>query len=149
VAGGKRDLFLNETVGREAQARAARVAGSRDADMALKKLLARDKDGMKAVQEARRFAKKARAKQIADGHEKRRKEGDIGECGSEEESESDGPSSDKPTKNAYSAQVIKRLGFDPTLKSSRGRRGDDDPTDIYSKVSSMSLSSPPGSSTND
>jgi minichromosome maintenance protein 10 len=134
VAGGKRDLFINETIGREAQARAARLAGSRDADMVLKKLLACDKEGMKAVQEARRFAKTARAKRIADGHEKR-KEGDVGECGSEEECESDEPSSDKPTKNAYSAQVIKRLGFDPTLKSSRGRRADDDPTNIYSKVS--------------
>lgn len=134
MAGGKRDLFINETIGREAQARAARLAGSRDADMVLKKLLACDKEGMKAVQEARRFAKTARAKRIADGHEKR-KEGDVGECGSEEECESDEPSSDKPTKNAYSAQVIKRLGFDPTLKSSRGRRADDDPTNIYSKVS--------------
>jgi minichromosome maintenance protein 10 len=136
VAGGKRDLFLNETVGREAQARAARLAGSRDADMALKKLLARDKEGMKAVQVARRFAKTARAKQIADGHEKRKDKGDVDECGSEEEGESDDDelSNDKPTKNAYSAQVIKRLGFDPTLKSSRGRRADDDPTNMYSKV---------------
>lgn len=146
VAAGKRDLFLNETVGREAQARAARQASSRDTDRTLKRLLARDGEGMKFVQEARRFAKKERAKRITDGkplgsqglsrNEKRRK-GDVGDgwSGSEEECEGDGPLPDKPTKNAYSAQVIKRIGFDPTLQSSRGRRGDDDPANHYSKVS--------------
>ncbi|KAI0248406.1 hypothetical protein BJV78DRAFT_1236417 [Lactifluus subvellereus] len=150
VAAERRDLFLNETVGREAQARAARQASSRDTDRALKRLLARDKGGMKAVQEARRFAKRERAKRIADGkplgseglpRNEKRREGDVGDSdgGSEEECESDGPSTDKPTKNAYSAQVIKRLGFDPTLKSSRGRRGDDDPANHYSKVSSFHL----------
>jgi minichromosome maintenance protein 10 len=145
VAAGKRDLFINESVGREAQARAARLAGSRDADIALKRLLSRDKEGMKAVQEARRFAKRTRAKQVADGKSlgrdgvscnEKRKEGDVAAagCGSEEEGDSDVPSSDKPMKNGYSAQVIKRLGFDPTLKASRGRRADDDPANLYSKV---------------
>jgi minichromosome maintenance protein 10 len=76
VAAGKRDLFLNETVGREAQARAARKAGSRDVDKTLKRLLSRDKEGMKAVQEARAFAKKMKSQQSAEtkpsGKERRR-----------------------------------------------------------------------------
>ena len=155
VAGGKRDLFVNESVGREAQARAARKASSRDTDAALKRLLARDKEGMKAVQKARKFAKNVLGKQNGEGkalgkgessREKRRKrEGDdVSDGDSDSESgidggcasESDGDSGDKPTKNAYSARVIKELGFDPTaLKSSRdGRRKDDDSQSIYSKV---------------
>ena len=147
VAGGKRDLFVNENVGREAQARAARKANSRDTDVVLKRLLARDKEGMKAVQEARKFAKNVLGKQNAEGkalrkdaasRKKRKKKGegdDMSDGDSESgidggegcASESGDVSGDKPTKNAYSARVIKELGFDPTaLKSSRdGRRKDD------------------------
>ena len=46
VAGtaGKWDLFLSESVGREARARAARQANSHDTDVALKQLLKRDKE---------------------------------------------------------------------------------------------------------
>jgi len=149
VAGGKRDLFVNENVGREAQARAARKANSRDTDAALKQLLARDKEGMKAVQEARKFAKNVLGKQNAQGKalgtdassrkkRKKKREGDHDVSDGDSESgidggggcasESDGVSGDKPTKNAYSARVIKELGFDPTArKSSRdGHRKDDD-----------------------
>jgi len=162
VAAGKRDLFVNENVGREAQARASRLANSRDTDAALKRLLARDKEGMRAVQEARKFAKNARDKQNADNgkapkkdepsHKKRKKreeeDGDDGvsdgESGIDEgcASESDGASldKDKPTKNAYSARVIKELGFDPTaLKSSRGRRKEDEGSrSLYTKVRPLS-----------
>ena len=61
VAGtaGKRDLFLSESVEREAQARAARQVNSRDTDVALKRLLKRDKGGMNSVQAAHDFAKNA------------------------------------------------------------------------------------------
>lgn len=147
VASGKRDLFVNENVGREAQARAARKAGSRDVDKTLKRLLARDKEGMKAVQEARAFAKKMKdqqntaakpsAKEGPSGMKRKQKDDDISEAESETEGEdeSDGSlTTDKPAKNAYSAQVIKQLGFDPTRRSSKGRSGDDDSTSIYSKV---------------
>jgi minichromosome maintenance protein 10 len=151
VAGGKRDLFVNENVGREAQARAARKANSRDTDAALKRLLARDKEGMKAVQEARKFAKNVLGKQNAEGKAlkkdgssrkaRKKREGDDvsdgdsesgidGECASESDG---GVSGDKPTKNAYSARVIKELGFDPTaLRSGRGK--DDHSRNVYSKV---------------
>jgi minichromosome maintenance protein 10 len=165
-AAGKHDMFLKEKVGREAQSRAARRTNSHDTDVALKRLLARDKEGMRAVQEARKFAMKAKAREekqrIANGKEK---EGDTGDsdsdsnCGNDDEEDgalSDRPGSTKPkktTKNAYSAQVIKELGFDPTttvksLRGSHGRRreeGDDEEreeetprNEIYSKVLSVS-----------
>ncbi|KAI0270522.1 hypothetical protein BC834DRAFT_922494 [Gloeopeniophorella convolvens] len=144
VAGGKRDLFINETVGREAQARAARLAGGRDADDALKRLLARDKEGMKAVREARRFAKQAKAKAAAEGkssgkapskgsHEADEDDSDSYLSGAEKDSDEPTARTDKPTKNAYSAEVIKRLGFDPTLKPGGRKRGSD-AQGVHSKV---------------
>ena len=145
VASGKRDLFLNETVGREAQARAARKAGSRDVDKTLKRLLARDKEGMKAVQEARAFAKKMRSQQSAEtkpsgGAKRKQKDEDSTSetesgSGSEDETDEDAlRTTDRPTKNAYSAQMMKQLGFDPTRGSAKGRSRDDDPSGISSKV---------------
>ena len=147
-AAGKHDMFLKEKLGREAQARAARRTNSRDTDVALKRLLARDKEGMKAVQEARKFAikTKARKKQrIANGKEVgKRKEGDNGDSDSENSGNDDEgdddvlANDDRPRRsttmntattrtNAYSARVIKELGFDPTVKSSssslRGSHG--------------------------
>ncbi|KAH8980467.1 hypothetical protein EDB92DRAFT_1900536 [Lactarius akahatsu] len=143
VASGKRDLFVNENVGREAQARAARKAGSRDVDKALKRLLARDKEGMKAVQEARSFAKKMKdqqntaakpsGKEGPSGIKKKQKEDDVSEADSwtEEEDENDGASTtDKqPTKNAYSAQVIKQ--------SAKGQGREEDASSIYSKLAEL------------
>jgi len=146
VAAGKRDLFVNESVGREAQARAARQAGSRDVDKTLKRLLARDKEGMKAVQEARAFAKKMKGQQSTvtkpsrKGVKAKQKDDSLSESesGTEEDDESDDASTtDKPTKNAYSAQVIKQLGFDPTRKSSKGRSRDNDSSSISSKLAEL------------
>jgi len=144
VAAGKRDLFVNETVGREAQARAARKANSRDTDAALKRLLTRDKEGMKAVQEARKFAKNVLGKQNAEAKalrkdgsfsrrkKKKRERDDVSDGDSESES------GDKLTKNAYSARVIKELGFDPTaLKSSRDGRRKDESQNMYSKLTEL------------
>ncbi|KAN0141784.1 hypothetical protein V8E53_000246 [Lactarius tabidus] len=150
VAAGKRDLFVNENVGREAQARAARKAGSRDVDKTLKRLLARDKEGMKAVQEARAFAKKMKGQQST-ATKPSGKGGPSGvkgnqgddsaseaESGTQSEDESDGSlTTDRPTKNAYSAQVIKQLGFDPTRRSGKGQSRDDDPSSISSKLAEL------------
>jgi minichromosome maintenance protein 10 len=156
AAAGKHDMFLKEKVGREAQARAARKANSHDTDVTLKRLLARDKEGMRAVQEAHEFAKKTRKKRRTAGGKVVGKEDDIGDSVSEssgtddeEDCESgDGSSADRPrptttTKNAYSARVIKELGFDPTSKSFRGghgqrREGEDPQNKIYSEVLSVS-----------
>ena len=141
--GGKHDMFLKESLGREAQARAARRTNSHDTDVALKRLLARDKEGMKAVQEARRFAMKAGKKQGGKAVVRKEDENDVGDdddessgTGDDEENYGDdgGALADRPrptttttitksTKNAYSARVIKELGFDPTAKSSRGSHG--------------------------
>lgn len=156
-AAGKHDMFLKEKVGREAQARAARKANSHDTDVTLKRLLARDKEGMRAVQEARKFAKKTRKKQrtttvgkvVGKEDDISDSDGESSGTDDEEDSESgDGSSADRPrptttTKNAYSARVIKELGFDPTSKSFRGghgqrREGEDPQNKIYSEVLSVS-----------
>jgi hypothetical protein len=159
-AAGKHDMFLKEKVGREAQARAARRTNSRDTDVALKRLLARDKEGMRAVQEARKFSMKAKMRekqQIANGKGvgKEVEEGDTGDSYGESsgnDDEEDDALADRPrstTKNAYSARVIKELGFDPTVKSLRGGHGrrreegdEEEPegprNEIYSKVLSVS-----------
>lgn len=166
-AAGKHDMFLKEKVGREAQARAARRTNSRDTDVALKRLLARDKEGMKAVQEARKYAMKAKGRekqQITNGKEVEREEEDGTGDDSDNESsgnddEGDDALVDRPrsrttkttttTKNAYTARVIKELGFDPTVKSLRGDHGrrreegdEEEPeasrNEIYSKVLSVS-----------
>ncbi|KAI9450818.1 hypothetical protein BJY52DRAFT_1300845 [Lactarius psammicola] len=135
VASGKRDLFLNENVGREAQARAARKAGSRDVDKTLKRLLARDKE------EARAFAKKMKdqqntaAKPPGKGGLSGRKRKQNEDARRNESDDS--LTTDKPTKNAYSAQVIKQLGFDPTGRSAKGRSRDDDTASIYSKLAEL------------
>ena len=165
AAAGKHDMFLKETVGREAQARAARKANSHDTDVALKRLLARDKEGMRAVQEAREFAKGTKKKQRVAGGKVVGKEaaevggdddddGDDGESSGtydNESCESDGAlprpatkNTKTATKNAYSARVIKELGFDPTSKSFRGghgqrRDGEEDARNKkYSEVLSVS-----------
>ena len=159
-ASGKHDMFLKEKLGREAQARAARRTNSHDTDVALKRLLARDKEGMRAVQEARRATIKTKAKekqQTASGKEV--EEGDTGDSYSESSGDddeeddalADKPRSTKTAKNAYSARVIKELGFDPTVKSLRGSHGrcreegdKEEPegsrNEIYSKVLSVSSS---------
>ena len=161
AAAGKHDMFLKETVGREAQARAARKANSHDTDVALKRLLVRDKEGMRAVQEAREFAKETRKKQrVADGKEVGKEEAEV--CGDDDDGESSGTYDEESCesdgalprpatknaktamKNAYSARVIKELGFDPTSKSFRGghgqrRDGEEDPRNKkYSEVLSVS-----------
>jgi minichromosome maintenance protein 10 len=158
-AAGKHDMFLKEKLGREAQARAAHQTNSHDTDVALKRLLARDKEGMRAVQEARKFATKAKAREkqrIANGKEV--EEDDTGDSYSGNDDEEDDALADEPrskttkkttTTNAYSARVIKELGFDPTVKSLRGSHGrrreegdEEEPegsrNEIYSKVLSVS-----------
>ena len=155
-ASGKHDMFMKEKVGREAQARAARRTNSRDTDVALKRLLARDKEGMKAVQEARKFAMKAKAREkqrIPNGKEEEGDTGDSYSEGSGNDDEEDDVLADRPrsttTKNAYSARVIKELGFDPTVRGTHGRRreegGEEEAeaprNEIYSKVLSVSSNS--------
>jgi minichromosome maintenance protein 10 len=158
AAGGKQqqhDMFLKETLGREAQARAARRANTHDTDVTLKRLLKRDKGGMRAVQEARRFAMMEVAGEKKKGKEKKSRiadgkaEGDVEDSDSEssgtdtdDEEDADGALADRPrpttTKNAYTARVIKELGFDPTAKSYRGGRHKNNEDEAAEKEESLS-----------
>jgi minichromosome maintenance protein 10 len=118
----------------------------RDADRELKALLERDKEGMRAVVRAREVAKmmdeKNGKQERGKGREvKKNDKRKVSAKGSRkastlpEELDSSGSGSDSdsdlvvedPTtaqKNAYSAQVIKHLGFDPTMKPGQKRADD-------------------------
>jgi minichromosome maintenance protein 10 len=105
-------MYVGETIGREAQAKASRIS-AKDADRTLKALLERDKEGTRALLKARQAScRKDNTKEIYPSSSKRQSDHDL--SGSEEEEDSSGPH--PPRKNAYSADVIKKLGFDPTSK---------------------------------
>ncbi|TFY74897.1 hypothetical protein EWM64_g9115 [Hericium alpestre] len=156
VSGNAGSLYVGENLGREAQARAQRK-GKGDDDRALKMLLQRDKEGMMAVEKARQYAEKMKAKEREEaagmgkgkgkakqkdkgrdngkekGKEKNaRTEGEKRKSGSEECEEESQKDEATMHKNAYSAQVIKKLGFDPTMKP--GQRRQEDP-EIQNKAS--------------
>ncbi|KAG9310850.1 hypothetical protein JVU11DRAFT_8705 [Chiua virens] len=123
-AGG--DMFMSEKMGREAQERAKRRLGQ-DADKELKLLLDRDKEGMKAVTKAREVA----ANMLKATEREKRKAGKTdkgkgkGKAVEEvEEPESESGNTQVPAKPAYSANVIKHLGFDPAAKVGRKRAED-------------------------
>ncbi|KAK7446991.1 hypothetical protein VKT23_014204 [Stygiomarasmius scandens] len=138
-----------ENYGRESQAKAQRMEKKREEEKALKALLQRDKEGMEAVIRARQEAerrkqrerekekekeKKAKAKtKTKDGAKRTRDEdeddGDLKSKGKRkadmvdlDEDDDDIPSSSSVPKKkhkAYSADVIKHLGFDPTMVKSK------------------------------
>ncbi|KAH9916757.1 uncharacterized protein BXZ73DRAFT_105735 [Epithele typhae] len=104
------EMFIGESVGREAQARAARKLAAKDGDVALKRLLARDKEGTRALASAREFAK-AQAEEAGKGNGKK-----SARANSEDEESED----DKTMrKSGYSAELIKQLGFDPTSRGGK------------------------------
>lgn len=133
VGGSGTDLYVGENMGREGQAKAKRQ-NEKDSDRALKALLQRDKEGMKAVMKARQVAKemderdetdnrkskKGKAKEKEKEKEKRKWKKDDVDLDEEDEEETN-QAEVKSGKNAYSAQVIKQLGFDPTLKGGQRR----------------------------
>ncbi|OCH85041.1 hypothetical protein OBBRIDRAFT_343267 [Obba rivulosa] len=123
-----RSLYVSETVGRDAQAKAARKLSSKDTDLALRKLLQRDKEGTKALAKAREFVKHAQQSESGKGVEGKAKgKGKASDAkdiqlvslDSEESEEED----ERPKKNVYSAELIRQLGFDPTAKD--GKRSTD------------------------
>jgi minichromosome maintenance protein 10 len=108
-------LSVSETMGREGQARAARKV---DTDRALMALLERDKDGMKAVVKAREFG--------SSGNSTKKSGANRGASSSKEKEKISASSSTDTTapkerstvgSRAFSASVIKQLGFNPTLKN--------------------------------
>jgi minichromosome maintenance protein 10 len=121
-------------MGREGQAKAKRKFGQ-DADRELQALLERDKEGMKAVVRAREVGKildekngkreKRRGKDVKkrDKVMGRREWDDSGPDSSSDLALED-PTMAVAQKNAYSAQIIKQLGFDPTMKPGQKRADD-------------------------
>ncbi len=131
-----RNMYIGEQMGREAQAKAARKLAA-DSDKALQRLLARDKEGTKAVSSAREFMKR-KAQEVKQegkkaGKTKGKTKGKTNEktkgksessasavsSASEKDTESGEGDDSRPRKNAYSAELIKQLGFDPTAKDGR------------------------------
>lgn len=124
---GAANMFVAETMGREGQARAARKAASKETEKTLQKIAGRDKEGMRAV---------VRAREVGLGADKEKKQGggkakgkgkprQEGEDAREEEAEP------VHRKNAFSAAVVKQLGFDPT--AAKTRRVEE--RDVLAKVS--------------
>ncbi|KAI0321313.1 hypothetical protein OF83DRAFT_1081034 [Amylostereum chailletii] len=124
VVNDTRALYVGENIGREAQARAQR-AGVKQDD-ALKVLLARDKEGMRAVEKAREYAAMMKTKAGEKGNKKgKAKEVPRGDDDEEEtQAESASTTALPPTKSAYTAEVIKKLGFDPTIRPGHKRESD-------------------------
>ena len=127
-AGDSRSMYVGETIGREAQAKASRVS-AKDADRTLKALLEKDKEGTRALFKARQtVGRKDGTKDINSSSSKR--ESDDIPSGSEEEEVSTQPR--PPRKNAYSADVIKKLGFDPTSRA--GKKSKQQVAELQRKV---------------
>lgn len=125
VGGATGDIFMAEKLGREAQEKAKRRLGQ-DADKELRTLLDRDKEGMRAVTKARELAARMlkaseSGKEKGKGKKANKGKGKVVEG----EDETEEPmSASAPAKPAYSASIIKHLGFDPAAKAGRKRTED-------------------------
>jgi minichromosome maintenance protein 10 len=120
-------MHVGETMGREGQAKAQRKSAN-NADRALKALLERDRDGMRVVMLAREATKSSqKAEQSGKTKPPERSVSFIGV----------GDMSEPPGKSAFKAEVVKQLGFDPTLKAGQQKRADDPA--ILKKVMSVVL----------
>ncbi|KAF7759679.1 hypothetical protein Agabi119p4_11374 [Agaricus bisporus var. burnettii] len=108
-----RNMYVGETMGREGQAKAQRKSAG-DADRALKTLLERDRDGMRAVMLAREATQSSKTT------------GAVGTTKTSGRSVSFGGDdlSEPLGKSAYKAEVVKQLGFDPTLKAGQQMKAD-------------------------
>ncbi|KAF8970690.1 hypothetical protein BDZ97DRAFT_1790519 [Flammula alnicola] len=130
-----RTIYAAESIGREGQAKAKRKLAGKDADRALKALLQRDKDGMKAVMKAREVGRieetdkskgrNVKGKKKANQDERKRHattdmDSDGGDLDSGEDNHL-GSKDNNIRQSAYSAGVIKSLGFDPSLKPGQRR----------------------------
>jgi minichromosome maintenance protein 10 len=134
VNGSSMDLrliYAAENLGREGQAKAKRKLSGKDCDRALKGLLERDGEGMKAVIKAREVGKvkisdhelKGEKDKMGKGKGKQRDKERMRDKAVEDEASDH---SALPSKNAYSAEVIKNLGFDPVARTGQRRGGDSD-----------------------
>lgn len=102
-------LFVNESLGREAQRKDARKEKERE-EQELIKLMERDQDGMGMVERARAWTAAQKEKE---------KNGGKGSKGKEKEkAEASGDNDGKG--RAYAAETIKLLGFDPSASGVAG-----------------------------
>ncbi|KAI0346481.1 hypothetical protein BDW22DRAFT_1322999 [Trametopsis cervina] len=119
---GKQSLFIGENMGRDAQAKAARKTAAKDADLALQKLLRNDKTGTKAVAAAREHNKKMAEKAEREkAEQKKSKKSDGGDSTTQRKTLSQEGNTEvlEMGKSAYSASLVRSLGFDPTGKDGR------------------------------
>ncbi|KAF7420981.1 hypothetical protein PC9H_011500 [Pleurotus ostreatus] len=126
----------SDNIGREGQAKAQRKLLAHEADQTLKKLLRNDKEGMKAVLVARKAGLEVRKRATSDikgaqcKRNGKRKAKEIApksgedDSGSDEEMEEDVETNHIAKKPAYSAEVIKKLGFDPLAKFTRQKQSE-------------------------
>jgi minichromosome maintenance protein 10 len=124
-----RTTYLTETIGRDGQAKAKRkMGGGQDAaDRALKALLERDKEGMKAVMSARESGKvlvnseegrKGRNKCEQGKGDRKDKQKHVPDACDEEP---DACGAEKKRQSSYSSDIIRSLGFDPSIKTGSRR----------------------------
>ncbi|KAJ7270679.1 hypothetical protein B0H12DRAFT_1177892 [Mycena haematopus] len=115
--GDPRDsLFVSESMGREGQAKASRKLAAREDARVLKALQGRDAEGMKPVMKAREvgLAAKEELRSSKNGSGKRKQNVDVAK-------EPTSETKAMPAKSAFSAQALKNIGFDPTLKPGQRR----------------------------
>lgn len=124
-AGDSRSIYVGEAIGREAQAKASRIS-AQDADRTLKALLEKDKEGTRALIKARQASGRKGSTKSTDPSSSKQKP-DLLPGDSEEEGESS-----PPRKNAYSADMIRKLGFDPTSKA--GKKNKHEVAELQKKV---------------
>ncbi|KAJ7730674.1 hypothetical protein DFH07DRAFT_781519 [Mycena maculata] len=110
-------MHITESMGREGQAKASRKLASRDEDRMLLALLGRDTEGMKPVMKAREVGLAEKEKEAPKKGDRKDKK----KVAATADPPRDASSKQGPTKNAYSAEVMKQLGFDPTLKAGQRR----------------------------
>ena len=99
-------MYVTENIGRDGQAKAKRKLEAMDADKALKALLERDKEGMQSVIRARE------AGALKEGK-------DVKQNGKGKDITSQRTVLDREVqkKTSYSAEFVKSLGFNPSLKA--------------------------------
>lgn len=137
----------SDNIGREGQAKAQRKLLAHEADQTLKKLLRNDKEGMKAVLVARKAGLEVRKRATSDikgvqcQRDGKRKAKEIApksgedDSGSDEEMGEDVETNHIAKKPAYSAEVIKKLGFDPLARFTRKKQSET----VNTKVSHFRL----------
>ncbi|KAJ7788547.1 hypothetical protein B0H14DRAFT_2398305 [Mycena olivaceomarginata] len=115
-------LFVSENIGREGQAKAARKLAAREDAQILKALQGRDAEGMKAVMMAREvgLAAKEKEKLRSSMKGKQKQKSNAGETSATATPDASAPKA-MPVKSTFSAQALKHLGFDPTIKPGQVR----------------------------